>query len=82
MNQEQEQSQLSTELLELINDITDNTLKIRNLFKQLDELVLKAGLSTDDIDLIIHNKYKELLKKSIPGVTVTNNSSYSYSHFK
>ncbi len=82
VEQQQPQQQLSTELLRLIDNITDSTLKIRNLFKQIDEIALKEELSTDDIDLLIHNKYKELLNKSI-AVTNNNNpnSSYPYSQY-
>src|SRR5688500_6053739 len=93
MSQQEEQQEqqppllISTELSKLIDDITDNTLKIRKLFKQIDELALKEGFSTDEIDLLIHEKYKELLlnNKSIVGVTNNNNnnnpnSSYPYSH--
>ena len=86
--QEEQPSQqpllISTELSKLIDDITDNTLKIRKLFKQIDELALKEGFSTDEIDLLIHEKYKELLNKSItvPPVVVNNpNSSYPYSQY-
>ncbi len=82
VEQQQPQQQLSTELLRLIDNIKDSTLKIRNLFKQIDEIALKEELSTDDIDLLIHNKYKELLNKSI-AVTNNNNpnSSYPYSQY-
>jgi len=78
--QQQQQLYLSAKLLRLIDDITENTLKIRNLFKQLDEQAIKEGFfNTDEIDLLIHEKYKELLNKSITAAAaagvVTNNNN-------
>ena len=48
----------SKELVDLIDELKDNLVNVKYLFKKVEKMARQEGLETDEIDDMIYQKYK------------------------
>ena len=91
VNNKQEQQRISQELESLIDELVNNLIKGKQLFKKIDELALKEGFkpktndnnnnnnntNNDDneLDTIIYQKYQNALKSC--NDNISNNMTFN-----
>lgn len=64
-HQHQQPSRTTEELDNLIDELKDILLKVRELLIKIDETAKKEGLGNDEIDVMIHERYLDGLKKKL-----------------
>jgi len=74
---QEEDQEDQQELENLIEQLKDNLLKIRELLIKTQELANKKGINVDELDIIIHERYVDALRnnnkiKMIDAINILN----------